>query len=141
MSSIKAVNNGFMLLKTTLIISLCLILLHSLIDQMISLQHILNYKKEHVKAMLAAQSGINVAMTMFEQIPYTIDHTSKSNFYLDYENGLVKQFNNTSFSLFKSDSYIYSIYKNEPFRCILIAEYNITSSNVNIQKSYIFEED
>ena len=141
MSNNKGLKKGFVLLKTTLVISFCLVLLHALIDQLISLQHILKYKKEHVKAMLAAQSGINVATTLFDQIPNTFDYTFKSNFYENYDNGLVKQINNTAFSLFKSDEYIYSIYKNDPFRCILIAEYNITSSNINIQKSYIFEED
>ena len=138
---LKKSNNGFLLVKITILMSISLIILTSLVNQLMSLKKIIYYKNQHRKAFLAATSGLNIAPLFFHEIPYVINVGTKQWVYNQYENGFVKKISQTNFSLLKSDQHILSIYKQGQFRCILQADYAITTNNIEIKNIMYFKEN
>lgn len=130
----QAKQHGFLLLNVCFLLTIWMVLLHSMVAQLLSLQHAIISKKEHIKAVLAAESGLRIAATVFENIPTVADGFTASDYYHLYQDGFVQTFHQTRISLFKTSTKIVSVYQNRQYRFGLESNYSQQGDELKISK-------
>jgi hypothetical protein len=106
-----------------------------MVAQLLSLQHAIISKKEHIKAVLAAESGLRIAATVFENIPTVVDGFTASDYYHQYQNGLVQTYHQTTISLFKTETKIVSVYQKRQYRFCLESHYSQQGDELLMSKA------